>query len=159
MQNLLLDKRLCYLPSAEHQHIREGLSFEELLTKVRWMLRLRWLERCALPVSCQSSRTAVTNCSIICCYLLLLLVCLPVEDAEGDEVVQSGKPLFSEAGRLQIIGRLGRYHRHFLTLCPARSVCSASEMQIIREISEETKVYFKLMTKLRRYSLSIQSQC
>ena len=30
MQNLLLDKRLCYLPSAEHQHIREGLSFEEL---------------------------------------------------------------------------------------------------------------------------------
>ena len=30
MQNLLPDKRLCYLPREEHQHIREGLSFEEL---------------------------------------------------------------------------------------------------------------------------------
>ena len=30
MQNLLPDKRLCYLPRAEHQHISEGLSFEEL---------------------------------------------------------------------------------------------------------------------------------
>jgi len=61
----------------------KGSVLRSFITKVRWMLRLRWLERCALPVSCQSSRTAVT-----------------VEDAEGDEVVQSGKPLFSEAGRL-----------------------------------------------------------
>ena len=31
MQNLLPDKRLCYLPRAEHQNICEELSFEELL--------------------------------------------------------------------------------------------------------------------------------
>lgn len=54
----------------------KGSVLRSFITKVRWMLRLRWLERCALLVSCQSSRTAVTNCSIIMLLLLTATTCL-----------------------------------------------------------------------------------
>ena len=135
MQNLLPDKRLCYLPSAEHQHIREGLSFEELHHHSPLDVEVAGEERPACLLSVVSYRC---NCSIIMLLLLTATTCLSTcRGCRGrGEVVQSGKPLkgprsSQRLGGCRLSGGLG----HFLTLCPARSVCSASEIQIIREIS------------------------
>ena len=129
----------------EHQHIREGLSFEELHHHSPLDVEVAGEERHACIPSVVSYRC---NCSII--MLLLLTATTSLSTCRGcrgrGEVVRSGKPLnqrsriFSEAGRLYLDYREAWKIPSSLlnTLCPARSVCSASEMQIIRETSETT---------------------
>ena len=73
MQNLLLDKRLCYLPCAENQHIREGLSFEELHHHSPLDVEVALEER---PVCLLSVGSYRCNCSIILLLLLTATTCL-----------------------------------------------------------------------------------
>ena len=98
MQNLP-DKRLCYLPRAEHQHIREGLSFEELNHHSPLDVEVAGEERPACLLSVVSYRC---NCSIIMLLLLTATTCLSTcRGCRGrGEVVQSGKPLKGSSQRL-----------------------------------------------------------
>ena len=154
MQNLLVDTRLCYLPSAEHQHIREGLRFEELHHHSPLDVEVAGEER---PVCLLSVVSYHCNCSIIMLLLLTATTCLSTcggcRGRWGNTVRETtllrGWEVVDYREAWKIPSSLLN-----TALCPVWSVCSASEMQIIREISEETKVYFRLMTKLH-YSLSI----
>ena len=58
MQNLLVEKHLCYLLRAEHEHILEGLSLEELHHRLMPDVEVAGEERPA--VSRLVPRTAVT---------------------------------------------------------------------------------------------------